>query len=174
MQNHGNSGPALGTHLVYEPQKNLVFNWSTFAGPPDGNAAENRFFSNFFVKWATKKRYHLIAGWDVGLQQITQGGQTQHWWHTPNLVGQLQLFEKLKLGWRFEYFHDPHNTIVEAPSNNAFQVFGHSINIDWAPSPQRSLRLEYRNLRNNLAVFQSSNGLQTQNTFLTAALAVKF
>jgi hypothetical protein len=173
LQNLGNSGPALGTHIVFKPKERLVYNWNTFLGPPAGDAGIQWFFNNFFVQWQAHKRLSITTSWDVGLQQ-NHHTKTALIWQATNLIGKIQLAQKHHLGWRLEYFHDPNNVVMSTAESTAFQVFGYSINYDFAPSAQTLVRLEYRHLQNKRPVFMAASGLESQKTSLTAILAVKF
>ncbi len=80
-----------------------------------------------------------------------------------------------KAAGRFEYYLDRTGVIIPTGTPNNFQTAGISFNLDYAPGPNLTWRLETRLLGSKDAIFPTGDGLKNAHGFvvLSAAISLK-
>jgi len=78
----GNQTPSFGTQLTYKPISKILLNWSTYAGneQPDSLMAW-RYFNNIYGQFQITQKFGIIAGFDLGLQQIKKDIGAYYNWY---------------------------------------------------------------------------------------------
>lgn len=172
----GNSSPAFGHQITYQPNKQWSFNSSSFVGNdfPD-EFKKNRYFHNFYTIYQPNMHWKFIFGLDSGWQQKEKGSSQYSNWFSPNLIAQYQLNEKSKLAGRVEYFDDQDNVIIASDlvNNFGFQVSSYSLTFDYQITSLILWRIEARHFLGNNELFQQNNELVKDSFFITSSLAIK-
>ncbi len=170
----GNTNKALGTQIQYKPTAQVVLNSSTFMGneKPD-NAKQRRYFHDFYATFGLGSSLKLATVFDIGWEE-NLAASNYNIWYTPAVLLHFNLTEKVGLGARAEYYHDPNGVIIASGTENKFKTSGYSINLDYAPAGNVWLRLEGRQLRSKNAIFTHANQLKATNTAITSSLAILF
>ncbi|AEE54294.1 porin [Haliscomenobacter hydrossis] len=160
--------PVLGTQVTYKPSTAVTLNWSTYLGDERaGEAIVTRFFNNFYGIFTLSPKWGLITGLDIG----TQNGSS---WIAPIAILRHNINEHWTLAGRVEYYGDQDEVIISTDANG-FQTLGFSLNLDYTPVSNVSLRFEGRTLSGKDEYFFNRNGTASMsNTFLTSALAISF
>ena len=170
-----NPSKSVATQVQYRMNDALMFNWSAYWGNEqtvDSLKPSYRFFNNFYL-FFKKKKWSMVALWDIGRQNIND---TAFFWHTANLKIRYHLTPKLAFAGRAEYFSDPHSVMVMpiAPTKG-FEVYGYSFNIDYAPDELILFRLETRSLTAKDAIFKKEDQSFSKSALsITASLSVRF
>jgi hypothetical protein len=166
---------SLGTQFKYTPNENVNFNWSLYAGSESrGVFSDFRIFNNFYSQLNLNKRWRMLLGFDLGLQQKYQQANEYNFWCSPIFITQFSFNDKLKAAIRFEHYQDKKNVIVAMPNDAAFVVSGLSFNTDYFINPNLLLRMELRGLYSSSNTFQSGVGSMKNNRFFATSLAYKF
>jgi hypothetical protein len=166
---------SLGTQFKYTPNANVNFNWSLYAGSESrGVFSDFRIFNNFYCQLNLNKRWRMLLGFDLGLQQKYQQANEYNFWYSPIFISQFSFNDKLKAAIRFERYQDKKNIIVSVAENTAFVANGLSLNTDYFISPNLLLRMELRGLYSSANVFRSDVSQTTNNRFFATSLAYKF
>lgn len=163
----------LGTQLTYKPSSNVTLNWSSYWGNErPGDAVVTRFFNNFYGIFNLGPKLGLIAGFDIGTQE--RGNDASSSWVTPIGILRYSINEHWALAGRVEYYGDQDEIIISSPSDG-FETLGLSLNLDYMPVSNVSLRFEGRTLSGQGDYFFNRDGQRSSsNTFLTTALAISF
>ncbi len=170
-----NSQPGFGTQITFTPNEQFTLNWSTYIGSefPD-EERRIRYFNDFYALFQLNDDLKLIAGFDIGAEQKAKGSSLYSTWVAPAVLAHYQFNPKWGLGGRIEYFADPDEVIIATGTENGFQTFGFSANLDYQPFQPVSCRLEGRFLSSRDAIFQSSGGQDYKlNAAITASLAIQ-
>jgi hypothetical protein len=85
-----------------------------------------------------------------------------------------QLTDQWAFGGRLEYYNDKNGVIINTGTENGFQTFGYSFNLDYLIFKKVMLRTEARGFTSKDAVFMKNNGLKTGNFFITTSLSAWF
>jgi hypothetical protein len=166
---------SLGTQFKYTPNANVNFNWSLYAGSESrGVFSDFRIFNNFYSQLNLNKRWRMLLGFDLGLQQKYQQANEYNFWYSPIFISQFSFNDKLKAAIRFERYQDKKNIIVAVAENTAFVANGLSVNTDYFISPNLLFRVELRGLYSSANVFRSDVNQTTNNRFFATSLAYKF
>ncbi len=173
----GNSSPAFGHQITYQPNEQWTFNSSSFVGNdfPD-EFRRNRYFHNFYTLYQPNAQWNFIFGLDTGWQQQEKGSSKYHTWFSPNFIARYQFNEKFGLAGRVEYFDDQDNVIIEADLVNdfSFQTSSYSLTFDYQITPLVLWRIEARHFVGNDEIFQRKNQLVKDSFFMTSSLAFQF
>ncbi len=171
----GNQTPAFGTQLTYKPNTKITFNWSTFVGNelPDSLMAW-RYFNNFYGQFQITEKFGVIAGFDVGMQQIKKDTSAYNTWYSPVVIVQFKPTNKIRIAARGEYYSDEKGVIIATGTPNGFQTLGYSLNLDYVISDNVLWRIEGRGLSSKDKVFSMDNKPSTENYFITTSLAISF
>jgi hypothetical protein len=171
----GNNTPAFGTQLTYKPTSKVTLNWSTFAGneKPD-TLAQWRYFNNFYGQFQITEKFGIIAGFDIGMQQMKKDTNAYNNWYSPVLIIQYKPTEKIRIAARGEYYSDENGVIIATGTPNGFQTLGYSLNLDYAIRDNVLWRIEGRGLNSVDKIFTMDNKPSNQNYFITTSLAISF
>jgi Putative beta-barrel porin-2, OmpL-like. bbp2 len=162
----------LGTQLTYKPSSNVTLNWSTFLGDerPESEIVK-RFFNNFYGVFNFGK-LGLTAGVDIGMQEAANDENST--WITPIAILRYTINDQWAIAGRAEYYSDQDEVIITTPGNG-FETLGLSLNLDYMPVSNVSLRFEGRTLSGKGDYFLNRDGQRSSsNTFFTTALAIAF
>nr|WP_290930806.1 outer membrane beta-barrel protein [Haliscomenobacter sp.] len=92
----------------------------------------------------------------------------------PVAILRHNINDRWTLAGRAEYYGDQDEVIISTDADG-FETLGFSLNLDYAPVSNVSLRFEGRTLSGKDEYFFNRNGTaSTSNTFLTSALAISF
>ncbi|MBE7178504.1 MAG: porin, partial [Mucilaginibacter polytrichastri] len=171
----GNSSLGLGTQIQYKPNDKITLNSSTLYGndKPD-SVRQQRYFHNFYGIFQLTEKLGLTTGFDIGWEQQAKGSSNYNTWYSPVLIARYQLADKWYAAARGEYYRDSKGVIISTGTPNAFQTFGYSLNIDYAPFPNALIRLEGKVYDSKDAVFTRGNSAVTGNALITSSIAVAF
>lgn len=171
----GNSLPSFGTQIKFSPSWKLSFNWSTFAGTNDPDSQRRmRYFSNLYAQWSLSKKWRLIAGFDMGIQQRQRHSAAYNPWFSPVMIAQYTLSRDWTAALRAEYYQDTRGVIIPISTPHGFQTAGLSLNVDYAPKPYLLCRLEGRWLRSRERIFEHDQTLSNRNISIAASLSIRF
>jgi hypothetical protein len=171
----GNSLLSFGTQVLYTPSEHFQVNWSTFAGTDDPDAQRRmRYFSNLFGRFQITKKFGIITGFDMGIQQEGKGSSTYNLWLTPTIIGQYNMHRSWRTAVRVEYYQDPDGVIIPTNVADGFRTLGVSLNMDYVPVPGVTGRVEARWIRGREPLFRAEGGMKDQDFFIGASLAVEF
>jgi hypothetical protein len=171
----GNSMLSFGTQVGITPNNKLLINWSTFIGTIDPDISRRmRYFSNIYAHWKKSKYFTLIAGFDIGAQQVKKDSSAYNIWLTPTLIGQLKLNSKWKTALRIEYFKDDAGILLPTNPINGTRILGFSMNFDYSPTPNLVCRFEGRWLSGAGYYFTNKNGISQENFILGGSIAFAF
>lgn len=173
----GNQTPAFGHQITWTPTEKITLNSSSFIGSdtPD-STRQMRYFHNFYGQFQLSKKIGLIAGFDIGAQQIAKGSSEYDIWYTPVLIARYTPSEKLAFATRVEYYSDRGEVMVSTGTPNGFQTFGYSINMDIQIAENVLWRVETRTFNSQKdAVFLDRTQSPTQlNYFIGTSLSISF
>jgi hypothetical protein len=171
----GNSLPGFGTQVNYHPTDKISLNWSTLIGSdvPD-DVRRLRIFNNFFGQFQLSEKVGLIAGFDIGAEQVEKNSSDYDIWYGPVVITRMAVSDQWALGLRGEYYVDKNQIIIATDTPNGFQTFGASLNVDYAPVPNVLCRLEGRLLNSKDNIFERSNAAVNSNVAVLASMAVQF
>ena len=169
----GNNLPSFGSQVQYKPSEKTTFNWSTFVGSKDPESLM-RYFNNLYAIVQLGKKFHLIGGFDAGIQQKEKRGQEMDFWFSKVMILQYSYSPHLKTALRTEYYQDRQGVLVPSPGSNGFSTTGWSWNIDYVPHPHLVFRLESRWFHSKDAIFQKGETLRRDNFVVAASVAGRF
>ncbi|TLV02102.1 porin [Dyadobacter luticola] len=173
----GNTTPAFGTQVTFKPSSVITLNYSTFIGndKPD-SLRQMRYYHNFYGIFQLAEKFGVTLGFDYGMEQKSKGSSSYNKWFVPVIVARYTISPKLNVAARGEYFQDKNGVIIATGTNNGFQTFGYSANIDYAIFPNVLWRVEARNLSSKDRIFaqRSDAGFDKNNVFLTSSLSLAF
>lgn len=171
----GNQTPAFGTQVTYKPSGKITLNWSTYVGneQPD-NDRKWRYFNNFYGQFKVSDKTNLVAGFDIGSQEIGGDESGSDTWFSPVIIAQYKPTAKIQLAARGEYYQDEKGVIIATGTPNGFKTFGYSANFDYLVSDNVMFRIEARSLNSKDEIFLKDGNPTDNNTFLTTSLAISF
>ena len=168
----GNSTPAFGTQILYKPNKDFVFNYSTYLGNENTDSLKRwRFYNNIYFITKLTNKLSLISGFDLGLQETGDAVSSPFLWYSPTGILRYQFNEKYAMAGRVEYYDDPNQVIIATTSTNGFNCKGYSVNFDYAPSKLLAWRIEGRLLESTNKIFNRNQSSVNQNFSIVTSLA---
>lgn len=171
----GNSLPSFGTQVNYSPTNKISINWSTFIGTDDPDTTRRmRYFNNLYGQFQLTKKFELIAGFDIGVQQRSKGSSNYDSWLSPIVIGRYSFSDRWKSGIRAEYYQDETGIIISTNTTNGFQTTGLSLNFDYLPTQHINCRVEGRWLNSKDDIFETKTGITNTNFIIATSLAIKF
>ena len=171
---NGSNSPDLGTQVTYKPNAKMTFNWSTYIGNESYTSAYlNRYFNNFYVQTQLSNKWGLIFGADLGAQERNLTSNELDLWWSRVLIVRYSPSDKIRFALRAEDYDDDKNVVLNI-TNNAFKVYGISLNMDYWKSQNAVFRIEPRWLYSPNALFVKGDKVIQRNFGVTAALAVGF
>lgn len=172
----GNTTPAFGHQLTFRPSDKITLNSSSFVGNdfPD-DQRRMRYFHNLYGQFEISERFALIAGFDIGAQQKGKSSNNYDTWYTPVLIAKYKPTEKLSVAARGEYYNDKNGVIIASGTENGFQTFGASLNVDYQILPNLVWRTEVKSLKSKDAVFlDRDDNMKKENVMAITSLAIYF
>jgi hypothetical protein len=177
----GNTTPAFGTQVTYKPAAAVTLNYSTFVGSDKPDSVRlMRYHHNFYCIFQLAEKLGVTAGFDYGTEQKAKGSTDYNNWFVPVLIARFSPSPKVNIAARGEYFQDKKGVIIVTGTDNGFNTFGISANVDYAIFPDVLWRLEARNLSSKDAIFLARNegGADAEskkdNFFLTTSISFGF
>lgn len=165
--------PTFGTQINYKYSENSTLNWSTFIGKEYYNSELGmRYFSNLYWDYKWNSKWRTITGFDFGLQDTSSTNQKHESWLSPILIAQYSMTNKWQSAFRVEYYQDSKNVMVA--TNEGFETFGYSINLDYLVNSKVKWRTEARYLDSKQKVFAKDDDWVNSNFFLTTSLSFEF
>jgi hypothetical protein len=171
----GNSLPAFGTQIKYSKAEKIILNWSTFIGTDSPDSIRKmRYFNNFYIQVQPVNRLGLIAGFDIGAQQVKKSSSMYNTWFSPIVIVRYALSEKWFTSLRAEYYEDKYGVLINTLSPNGFKTKGLSVNFDYLPIKNIVCRLEARWLNSFDRIFQKNNNFTNDNYCVVTSIAASF
>lgn len=171
----GNSLMSVGTQLQYRPSASTTFNWSTFAGTDKPDSIRTmRYFNDLYLLLNPSSKLFLTAGFDIGAEQRSKKSKAFYSWFSPVVIMKYAATDQWAFAARVEHFSDKNGVIIATGTANGFQTTGYSISIDYAPQSNALARLEFRSLNSRDAIFIRDSKPGSNNSVITASLAVSF
>ncbi len=168
----GNSTPAFGTQILYKPNNDFVFNYSTYLGNENTDSVKRwRFYNNIYFITKLSNNLSLISGLDLGLQPASMARDILHVWYSPTGILRYQFNEKYAMAGRVEYYEDQSQVIIATKNANGFNCKGYSINFDYAPSKLLVWRIEGKLLESTNKIFNRNQSSVNQNFSIVTSLA---
>ncbi|HAF35237.1 MULTISPECIES: porin [Sphingobacterium] len=172
----GNSTPAFGHQLTFRPSEKVTLNSSSFIGNdfPDSER-KMRYFHNLYGQFQLSDKFAFVAGFDIGFQQKAKGSGSYNRWYTPAIIAKYTPSSKVSIAARGEYYQDKNGVIISSGTDNGFQTFGASLNVDYQVLPNFVWRTEVKNLNSKDAIFNDRNDiLKKNNSLAVTSLAIRF
>lgn len=152
-----NIAPSIGSQIVYKSSVNSTFNWSTFVGKEfNGVDYKMRYFSNLYFDKKWNSKWRTIAGFDYGVQNLSNADSKSATWLSPIFIGQYCINSKWQTALRAEYYQDEKNVIIATIEE--FKTTGVSLNFDYLTNSKVKLRTEARYLDSQKAIFEKNIG----------------
>lgn len=172
----GNTTPALGTQITYKPSGAVTLNYSTFIGNDKPDSIRLiRYYNNFYGIFQVSEKLALTTGFDHGAEQKFKGSSTYNTWFVPVAIFRYSPSTRANIAARAEYFQDMEGVIITPGTDNGFQTWGFSVNVDYAIMSNVLWRIEARNFSSKDAIFTNRvDGPTSSNPFLTTSLSVAF
>lgn len=172
----GNTTPAFGHQLTYHPNEKISLNSSSFIGNDFPDAEHKmRYFHNLYGQFELSKKFALLAGFDMGVQQKEKGASAYNCWYTPVVIAKYSPTEKLAVALRGEYYKDKNGVIIASGTVNGFQTFGASANVDYKILPNLVWRTEVKSLNSKDAIFTNRDDItKKDNLMAITSLAIHF
>lgn len=172
----GNSTPAFGHQVTFRPSSKVSINSSSFIGNdfPDEKRSM-RYFHNLYGQFEISSHFAIVAGFDIGAQQKEKGSDDYNTWYAPVLIVKYTPVEKVSVGARGEYYHDKYGVIIASGTENGFQTFGASLNVDYKILSNFVWRTEVKRLNSKDAVFLDRNAkMKKDDVVAMTSLAIRF
>ena len=171
----GNNTPAFGTQITFTPNGKITLNYSTFIGndKPD-TVSLMRYYHNFYALLNLTDKFRITLGFDYCMEQKSKGSNEYNTLYSPVMILRYQCFNKLAIAVRGEYYNDENGIIIVTGTQNGFQTFGYSLNLDYAIRDNVLWRIEGRGLNSKDKIFSLDNNPNSQNYFVTTSLAIAF
>lgn len=165
--------PSIGTQLVYSTATNSLFNWSTFVGEEfNGIDFSPRYFSNLYWDKKWDSQWRTIVGFDFGLQNKSQVGNSTQMWYSPVVISQYTISPKWQTAFRAEYYQDKNNVLIT--TLDEFKTVGFSMNLDYLLNDKTKFRTELRHFNSENNLIENSTMNTTSNLFFTSSLCFEF
>ncbi len=172
----GNNTPAFGTQLTFTPSSKVTLNYSTFIGndKPD-EVKQMRYFHNLYGIIHLTDQFHITAGFDYGMEQVSKGSSDFNSWYSPVVIVRYDLNDTWSVAARGEYYADENGVIIATGTENGFKTTGFSLNLDCRIRDNAVWRIEGRLLNSEDNIFNDAAGVATNaNTAVTTSLAISF
>jgi len=170
----GNSLLSFGTQVYFKVNDNYTFNWSTFIGTDDPDSTRRmRYFNNLYGQFQFTNKLGLIAGFDIGIQQKSEGSSSYNTWYVPTFIIRYEFTKKWAAAIRGEKYVDKEGVIIQSDTPNGFNTSGFSVNADYKPIPNLACRFEARWLKSVENEFLKDGNPTNKNLFVIASLAYK-
>lgn len=172
----GTTSPAFGHQLTYKVGTRWTINSSSFIGNEKADSVRQmRYFHNLYAIWQPNERLGITTGFDIGAEQKQKGSSDYTTWYAPVVIVRYSPVKSLNVSFRGEYYDDRKGVIIATGTDNGFQAFGYSLNVDYPILPNVSWRTEFKNLRNRSPLFETRGStLSNNSTTVITALTLSF
>ncbi|MFN3941873.1 MAG: porin [Flavobacterium sp.] len=162
--------PSFGVQATYKPTLNLTFNYSNFIGTDKPDSLNSiRHFHNFYLQFEPSKKFGIIAGFDIGFENILNNKYCN--WYSPVIILRQRTSKKTMVALRAEYYSDLKEIIIATGTANGFQTLGLSSNLDYEISNKIKFRIEGKLYHSKDKIFSSNTS--NNNFSLTTNLTLK-
>lgn len=171
----GNNTPAFGHQLTFKPNGKITLNSSSFIGndKPD-DLKLMRYFHNFYGQFLISDQFGLIAGFDIGAEQVSKGSDEYNTWYAPVLIAKYSPNAQNCFAARIEYYEDTNGVIISTGTPNGFRTTGYSINYDRYITENVLWRIEARSFISKDRIFVLNDKTSTNNFFVTSSISISF
>ncbi len=171
----GNQTLAFGHQVTYQPTENVRINSSSFIGSdtPD-SLRQRRYFHDLYAEIKINPQLRVIAGFDVGAQQQYKHSKSYNLWYSPTLVGKYSINDQWSISVRGEYYADKKQVIIVTDTENGFQTWGYSVNLDYVVTKGVLWRMEIRNFNSKDPIFTRDDLAVQSNALVSSSLSIKF
>ena len=172
----GNNTPAFGTQITFTPSSKVTLNYSTFIGNDKTDEVKQmRYFHNLYGIIHLTDQFHITAGFDYGMEQVSKGSSDFNSWYSPVVIIRYDLNDTWSVAARGEYYADENGVIIATGTENGFKTTGFSLNLDCRIRDNAVWRIEGRLLNSEDNIFNDAAGVATNaNTAVTTSLAISF
>ncbi|AZA53676.1 porin [Chryseobacterium sp. G0201] len=171
----GNQSISFGHQITYKPNDKITLNSSSFVGNDKSKEEKKmRYFHDLHGIFQVTKQFSTILGFDIGAEQKLKGSEQYNIWYTPNMLMKYQFNDKWALAGRLEYYNDKNGVIISTKTQNGFQTYGYSLNVDYSILKNVVFRTEARGFTSKDAIFVKNDELKQGNFFITTSLAAWF
>jgi len=171
----GNSQPAGGLQLTWKPTGRITVNYSNYMGTEGVDSVRvRRFYHNVYGVFQLTDQFGLTVGFDYGTQQKEKGSEEKNEVLSPVVIAQYKITGKWALAGRIEYYEDKNGVFIATGTSNGFKTTGYSLNIDYSPVRNATLRLEGKMYSSKDKIFVRDQHPADNNAAVTASIAVSF
>ncbi len=166
--------PAYGTQIQYK-NNNQIWNLSSYAGDEYLDSINcTRIFNNFYIHGAKNKNTNFILGFDLGMQQNPIKRSKYDVWYGGSLIIRQKFHQVLYGAIRCEIYKDEQKVIIKELSKPV-DMQALSVNLDFCPSINIMLRIEYRILHDINNTFLNASANPTNiNQCITTSFSIRF
>ncbi len=176
----GNATPAGGMQVTHKPNKNILFNLSTFVGNdyPD-TMKRMRYFIDLYTTLKFLKKFEFTASLDLGMQETVFSSSPYKYDQWTGYALMLRYKPSDRAAWvlREERFYDPYSVILRPDAGSpgpGFSAWAASLGHDRWLMSNLLWRIEGKLYIAEDPVFQRGNALFNDNYIVTTALALRF
>ena len=176
---NGHQLPSVGHQIVFTPTEKVTLNSSSFIGhvpvlnlSNPAPALRLRYFHNFFSVIQLTPKIGLIAGLDVGMQEVSP--DSFGYWYAPIIMFRYMPTPKWRMAVRGEYYSDLMEQVVSNPGPYSTEIYGYSLNTDYELFPGFLMRLEYRAFLYSQPFFTLENPRVFRNQSFTGSMSYSF
>lgn len=162
-----NTDKAIGTQLRYAISETSSFTYNTFIGRED----EFRHFHDFV--WLSQLTESWILGVqaDIGFQQKPDSSSYANWYGGA-LIANYAFAQDKALAFRFEFYSDAEQIIVDTNRPEGLEVISASVGFDQKLNDQATWRSEVRYFKTTEDVYPSDRGLKDYDVLLVTSLTL--
>ena len=162
--------PSFGLQATYKPSTMLVINYSNFIGTDKPDSLKSfRHFHNVYFQFEPTQNFGITAGFDIGFEKTSLSNFKS--WYSPVVIFKKRIDKKTVVALRGEYYSDKKEIIIETGTNNGFQTFGLSSNVDYLINDKLKWRVEGKMYHSKDEIFTSNTS--NNNYSLTTNLTIK-
>jgi Putative beta-barrel porin-2, OmpL-like. bbp2 len=133
-----------------------------------------RLFHNVYGIFNVTDKLGLTLGIDIGTEEKTPSGGGTNTWYAPVGILKYSFNEKWTVAGRLEYYNDKNGVIISTGTQNGFQTFGYSLNLDYSAAKNVLLRVEARNFSSKDEVFVKQSQMVKGDDSVAGSIAVSF
>ena len=171
----GNSLLSYGTQIFYKPSDNVTLNYSTFIGTDKPDSARLwRYFHNVYGIFQFTPKVGFTAGFDIGTEEKYVNRKGTNTWYGLSGILRFTPAAKYAIAVRGEYYNDENGVIIATGTRNGFKTTGASINFDYLPQSNVTLRFEARTFDSKDDIFTKGTKFKGTNTAITFSTAISF
>ena len=161
--------PSFGTQLSYKASEKMMFNYSTFLGSDQPDSLHSfRQFHNFYLLYEPTNTFGIISGFDIGRDKFNPGNYGI--WYSPVVIIRQKISERTSMALRGEYYNDPKQIIISTGTENGFQTWGISSNINCRINSKIKWSIEGKIYRSKDTIFENKDYNYSITTHMTIKL----